>query len=530
MNVRFCPSCRSLILSDFRYCPYCGAAVSKGPDSRGGALRSIREDRRGRAVRAHARGRSHGRAEHIRESGGEPGSPRSGYGSYPPGIGKAGTTLVLIPGPTEDGIMYERLKIELKTKLADIRAEGLYKDERIIATPQGARVRVVDGKEALNFCANNYLGLANDPSIEGRGPKPWRSGATGWRACALSAARRAPIKSSSARWPISSEPRTRFSSRRASTPTAAVFEPLLDEDCAVITDSLNHASIIDGIRLCKAERWIYKHGDMRDVEELDPETGKAAKGLERCLKEAANRGSADSHGRSLLDGRGYRRLEPICDLAERYDALVMVDDSHATGFVGKTGRGSREYCGVVGRVDIITTTFGKALGGASGGCVAAPRGDRRVPAAEGQALSLLEHSGAIRSSAARCVPSRFSLVDGPARQARGEYQPLPGRDDRGGLRPQARRPSDMPRDALRREARPSHGFRASGGRGVCDRLLLSRRAARQGTYPRAAIGGPFRGKRGFRPCRLRARRSEAGDSIRGDDYTPMEHIQYIIDT
>jgi glycine C-acetyltransferase len=152
----------------------------------------------------------------------------------------------------------------------------------------------------------------------------------------------------------------------------AVFEPLLDEDSAVITDSLNHASIIDGIRLCKAQRWIYKHGDMRDVEETDPDTGKAAKGLERCLKETAHlkRRMIATDGVFSMDG-DIAKLAEICDLADKYDAIVMVDDSHATGFMGKTGRGTWEHCGVGGRIDIITTTFGKALGGASGGCIAA---------------------------------------------------------------------------------------------------------------------------------------------------------------
>ncbi|MCX8013252.1 MAG: aminotransferase class I/II-fold pyridoxal phosphate-dependent enzyme, partial [Rectinema sp.] len=154
----------------------------------------------------------------------------------------------------------------------------------------------------------------------------------------------------------------------------AVFEPLLVEDCAIITDSLNHASIIDGVRLCRAKRWIYKHADMRDIEETDPETGKPLKGLERCLKEAqgARIKMIATDGVFSMDG-DIANLNAICDLAERYDALVMVDDSHATGFMGAHGRGTWEHCGVAGRVDIITTTFGKALGGASGGVIAAPR-------------------------------------------------------------------------------------------------------------------------------------------------------------
>ncbi|HSV56578.1 MAG TPA: glycine C-acetyltransferase, partial [Magnetospirillaceae bacterium] len=150
-----------------------------------------------------------------------------------------------------------------------------------------------------------------------------------------------------------------------------VFEPLLDGDCAVIADSLNHASIIDGVRLCKARRWIWQHGDMRDAEEPDPDTGRSVKGLERCLKEASScrYRLIATDGVFSMDG-DIADLASICSLAERYDALVMVDDSHATGFVGSTGRGTPEHCGVSGRVDILTTTFGKALGGASGGVAA----------------------------------------------------------------------------------------------------------------------------------------------------------------
>jgi glycine C-acetyltransferase len=149
---------------------------------------------------------------------------------------------------------------------------------------------------------------------------------------------------------------------------------LLGEDDAIISDALNHASIIDGIRLCKAQRWAYKHGDMRDVEEVDPATDKKAKGLERCLKEAqkCRFRMIATDGSFSMDG-DIAKLKEICDLAEKYDAIVMVDDSHSTGFLGKTGRGTHEYRGVMGRVDIITTTFGKALGGASGGCISSSK-------------------------------------------------------------------------------------------------------------------------------------------------------------
>jgi len=268
--------------------------------------------------------------------------------------------------------MYGTFKDELAKKLEAIKAEGLYKDERVIITPQSAAIRVADGKEVLNFCANNYLGLSNDPRI---------------RAAAVEAMERFGYGLSSVRFICGTQSQHKDLERKIADflgmedailfsscfdANGAVFEPLLDEESAIITDSLNHASIIDGVRLCKAKRWIYKHADMRDVEEIDPETGKPLKGLERCLKEA--QGShvimIATDGVFSMDG-DIANLNAICDLAEKYGALVMVDDSHATGFMGVHGRGTWEYCGVAGRVDIITTTFGKALGGASGGVIAA---------------------------------------------------------------------------------------------------------------------------------------------------------------
>lgn len=270
--------------------------------------------------------------------------------------------------------MYGALKNELAQKLAAIRAEGLYKDERVIATPQGAAIRVKDGAEVLNFCANNYLGLANDDGIREAGIAAMREWGYGLASVRFICGTQTPHKMLERRVAdfLGTEDAILFSS--CFDANGAVFEPLLDEDCAIITDSLNHASIIDGVRLCKAKRWVFKHADMRDVEETDPDTGKLAKGLERCLKEAsgARVRMIATDGVFSMDG-DIANLRGICDLAEKYEALVMVDDSHATGFVGKTGRGTWEYCGVGGRVDIITTTFGKALGGASGGVIAARR-------------------------------------------------------------------------------------------------------------------------------------------------------------
>ena len=270
--------------------------------------------------------------------------------------------------------MYGALKGELEAKLGQIRAEGLYKDERVIATPHGALIREKDGAEVLNFCANNYLGLANDARIRKAAEKALAEWGYGMASVRFICGTQDPHKrlERAAADFLGVEDAILFSS--CFDANGGVFEPFLDEDCAIITDSLNHASIIDGIRLCKAQRWIYKHGDMRDVEETDPDTGKSAKGLERCLKEAAKcrLRMVATDGVFSMDG-DIAKLGEICDLAEKYGALVMVDDSHATGFMGKTGRGTWEHCDVAGRVDVITTTFGKALGGASGGCIAGRR-------------------------------------------------------------------------------------------------------------------------------------------------------------
>jgi glycine C-acetyltransferase len=271
--------------------------------------------------------------------------------------------------------MYGSLKSELEGKLAAIEADGLYKDELVMSGPQGSVVRVSDGKEVLNFCANNYLGLAQDPSVRAAAAAALEEWGYGMASVRFICGTQEPHKRLEREIALFLGMDDALLLSSCFDANGGLFEPLLDEDCAIIADSLNHASIIDGVRLCKAGRWIYKHADMRDVEEGDPETGKAAKGLERCLKEAEGRRLklVATDGVFSMDGE-IAPLSAICDLAERYGALVMVDDSHATGVVGPTGRGTWEACGAGGRVDIVTTTFGKALGGASGGCVAARAG------------------------------------------------------------------------------------------------------------------------------------------------------------
>jgi len=269
--------------------------------------------------------------------------------------------------------MQTKMKAFLGEELKKLEDQKLFKHERIIESAQGAEI-VVKGKKCLNFCANNYLGLSSHPDlikasheeIDRRG-----YGLSSVRFICGTQDIHKELEKKVSEF-LGMEDTILFSS--CFDANGGVFEPLLGEEDAIISDALNHASIIDGIRLCKAQRWAYKHGDMRDVEEKDPATDKMAKGLERCLKEAqkCRFRMIATDGSFSMDG-DIAKLKEICDLAEKYDAVVMVDDSHSTGFLGKTGRGTHEYRGVMGRVDIITTTFGKALGGASGGCISSSK-------------------------------------------------------------------------------------------------------------------------------------------------------------
>ena len=253
--------------------------------------------------------------------------------------------------------MYGKMKEHLSNTIAEIKEAGLYKEERLIESAQQAAI-TVKGKEVLNFCANNYLGLSNHPRlIEGAKKMMDRRG-YGMSSVRFICGTQDIHKELEAA--ISDYFKTEDTILYAACFDAngGVFEPLFTDEDAIISDSLNHASIIDGVRLCKAKRYRYANADMAD--------------LERCLQEAqAQRFRIIvTDGVFSMDGN-VAPMDKICDLAEKYDALVMVDDSHAVGFVGENGRGSHEYCDVMGRVDIITGTLGKALGGASGGYTAA---------------------------------------------------------------------------------------------------------------------------------------------------------------
>jgi glycine C-acetyltransferase len=249
--------------------------------------------------------------------------------------------------------MYRQAKDHYAAIIQEIRDAGLYKDERVIASPQGASIHVA-GHEVLNFCANNYLGLSSDPrvieaaraSLDERG-----YGLSSVRFICGTQDRHKQLEAEISRF-LGTEDTILYGS--CFDANGGLFETLLGPEDAIISDALNHASIIDGVRLCKAQRHRYEHDDLADLERRLQET------------ESARLRMIATDGVFSMDG-DIARLGPICELAEKYEALVMVDDSHATGFVGRTGRGTPEHCGVMDRVDVITSTLGKALGGASGG-------------------------------------------------------------------------------------------------------------------------------------------------------------------
>ncbi len=256
--------------------------------------------------------------------------------------------------------MFSNVKTALQTEIQGIRDAGLYKQERIITTPQGPVIDTTTQRDLLNFCANNYLGLSSHPEVI---------------EAAIEAIRTHGYGLSSVRFICGTQDIHKELERSIATflgmedtilyaaafdANGGLFEVLLGEEDAIISDELNHASIIDGIRLCKAKRFRYKHNDMNSLEE--------------CLKEAsgARRKLIFTDGAFSMDGT-IAQLDEICDLADKYDAMVGIDECHASGFLGKTGRGTHEYRGVMDRIDIVTGTLGKALGGASGGFTSAKK-------------------------------------------------------------------------------------------------------------------------------------------------------------
>lgn len=254
--------------------------------------------------------------------------------------------------------MYDSLKKGLESELQQIKDDGLFKNERVITTPQGAVIRTDQGNEVINFCANNYLGLSAHPRVIDAAKKTIDEYGYGLSSVRFICGTQSIHKQLEQKISVFLGMEDTILYAAAFDANGGVFEPLFGKEDAIISDALNHASIIDGVRLCKVRRFVYSHNDMADLEEK--------------LKEAsdARYRIIATDGVFSMDGT-IAQLDKICDLAEKYDALVMSDECHATGFIGKTGRGVHEYRNVMGRIDIITGTLGKALGGASGGFTAA---------------------------------------------------------------------------------------------------------------------------------------------------------------
>ena len=250
--------------------------------------------------------------------------------------------------------MYGKLQKQLQQELLEIKKEGIFKEERIIVNPQGSLIQVDSGRKVLNFCSNNYLGLSSHIEVIEAAKKTLDTHGYGMSSVRFICGTQDIHKNLESKISkfLGTEDTILYAA--AFDANGGVFEPLLSKEDAIISDSLNHASIIDGVRLCKAARYRYENNDMKDLED---QLIKAQEHRNRIIV---------TDGVFSMDGT-LAQLDKICDLAEKYNALVMVDDSHATGFVGKTGRGTHEHCNVIQRVDIITSTLGKALGGAMGG-------------------------------------------------------------------------------------------------------------------------------------------------------------------
>lgn len=249
--------------------------------------------------------------------------------------------------------MYGKMQAQLQQELKSIEEAGLYKKERIITSPQGAAVQV-GGKEVIIMCANNYLGLSSHPEVISSAKKALDTHGFGMSSVRFICGTQDIHKELEKRIADFNQTEDTILYAAAFDANGGVFEPLFSEDDAIISDELNHASIIDGVRLCKAQRYRYKHSDIEDLE------------TQLKAAQAQRNRIIVTDGVFSMDG-DIAKLDAICDLADKYDALVMVDECHAAGFIGKTGRGTAEYNKVMGRIDIITGTLGKALGGAMGG-------------------------------------------------------------------------------------------------------------------------------------------------------------------
>ena len=323
----------------------------------------------------------------------------------------------------------------LQSNLDHLRTQGLYKGERVLASRQGAEVVAEDGRTLINMCANNYLGLSGDLQTQEASiaaTEQYGYGLSSVRfICGTQTVHKQLEQAISAF--LGTEDTILYAA--AFDANGGLFEPLFDENDAIISDALNHASIIDGVRLCKAARYRYQHNDMADLEtQLQAAAGKRHKIIA-------------TDGVFSMDGT-IAQLDKICALAEQYGALVMIDECHASGFMGATGRGTHEHHNVIDKVDIITGTLGKALGGAMGGFTSGRRAVNRHLAPEVAALSVLQHLGAVdcrRLAGSAGAPGRFHRT---ARPPAREHRLLPEPDRSAGLHHQAGHPSGGAGDAV----------------------------------------------------------------------------------
>ena len=391
--------------------------------------------------------------------------------------------------------MYGSVKDEIAATLQEIKDAGLYKNERELTSPQSAHVTTLKA-EALNFCANNYLGLANDPAVVAASKKAldeWGFGMASVRFICGTQTLHTSLEREISEF-LGTEATILYSS--CFDANGGVFEVLFGAEDAIISDELNHASIIDGVRLSKAMRYRYKNADMTDLRAQ----------LEAAVAAGAKRKVVVTDGVFSMDG-SYAPLDEICDLADEFGAMVFVDDSHAVGFVGDGGRGTPELFGVMDRVDIITGTLGKALGGASGGYVASHQ----------EVVDLLRQRSRPYLFSNSVAPVRRRRVDGrararrelgrEARDAQGQHGALPLAHDRGRLRAAPGHAPDPPGHVPRRGRRPpgrADRRPHARQRRLRHRLQLPRRPAREGAHPRAAVGRALRGRRARVRRRLRA--------------------------
>ncbi len=383
----------------------------------------------------------------------------------------------------------------IAAELEGLKSAGLYKSERVITSTQSSRIEVASGEKVLNFCANNYLGLADNEELRDAAKDAldrYGYGMASVRFICGTQEEHKQLEATISNF-LGMEDTILYGS--CFDANGGLFETLLGEEDAIISDALNHASIIDGVRLSKAKRFRYANNDMVALEE---ELKKAQGSRFKLIA---------TDGVFSMDGI-IANLQGVCDLADKYGAMVMVDDSHAVGFVGKNGRGSPEHCGVEGRVDIITGTLGKALGGASGGYTSGKRDSGRLAAPALAALSVLQHAdaGHCRRLAQGLRPDREGRR--LARAALCQRRTLSRSDDEARLHACRRRPSDHPGHARRRRAGAGDGGKDAGARHLRDRLLVPGRAEGTGADPHADVGGPFDGR--YRPrSAMRSARSGA---------------------